>query len=171
MTHSLDYSVEFLNRRNFLKAGILSSAVVITNGCSIFGITTARDTIKVLENDLFPKAKELGINTADYISIVLRHSRITQEEKRFLKNGARWLNESSVELFKRQYTKLSAKERQEVLKSITREKWGSSWCDTVLRYTFEAAFGDPIYGGNNNEAGWKWLAFKGGEPRPTKAYL
>jgi len=31
--------------------------------------------------------------------------------------------------------------------------------------------GDPIYGGNNKEAGWRWLAFSGGEPRPKKAFL
>ena len=161
----------FKNRRNFLKAGVLSSAVVITSGCSVFGITTSRDTIKVLENDLFPKAKELGINTADYISIILRHSRITQEDKRFLKNGVKWLNETSVEMFKKQYTKLPDLQRQEVLKSVTQTKWGSSWCDTILRYTFEAAFGDPIYGGNNKEAGWKWLAYEGGKPRPTKVFL
>ncbi len=161
----------FKNRRNFLKAGVLSSAVIIMSGCSVFGITTARDTIKVLENDLFPRAKELGINTADYISIILRHPRVTKEDKRFLKNGAKWLNETSVEMFKKQYTKLSSEKRHLVLKNVTQTKWGSSWCDTVLRYTFEAAFGDPIYGGNNKEAGWKWLAFEGGKPRPTKMYL
>lgn len=141
------------------------------NGCSVFGITTPRDTIKVLQNDLFPKAKELGINTADYIGIVLRHSRITKEDKEYLKKGVKWLNESAVEMYKKQYTKLLAQERQEVLKSFAQESWGSSWLDTILRYTFEASFGDPIYSSNKMQAGWKWLEFTGGEPRPKKVYL
>ena len=163
----MDYS----KRRAFLKAGVLSSAVVIMNGCSVFGITTPRETIKLLQNDLFPKAKELGINTSDYIGIVLKHSRITKADKKYLKNGVKWLNEEAVNIYKKQYTKLYADERQKVLESFAKESWGRSWLDTILRYTFEAAFGDSIYGGNNNEAGWRWLAFSGGEPRPTKAYL
>ncbi|RUM64067.1 MAG: hypothetical protein DSZ04_03380 [Sulfurimonas sp.] len=163
--------MDYLKRRAFLKAGFLSSAVIVMNGCSVFVITTSRDTIKVLQNDLFPKAKELGINTADYIGIVLKHSHISQEDKEYLKNGVKWLNESAVEMYKKQYTKLLAHERQEVLKSFAQESWGSSWLDTILRYTFEASFGDPIYGSNNNKAGWKWLEFTGGEPRPKKVYL
>ncbi|MDF1884096.1 gluconate 2-dehydrogenase subunit 3 family protein [Sulfurimonas sp. SAG-AH-194-C21] len=163
--------MDYIKRRAFLKAGFLSSAVIVMNGCSVFGVTTPRDTIKVLQNDLFPKAKELGINTADYISIVLKHSRITQEDKQYLKNGVKWLNESAVDMYKKQYTKLLVQERQAVLKSFAQESWGSSWLDTILRYTFEASFGDPVYSGNNNEAGWKWLEFSGGNPRPIKVFL
>ena len=159
------------NRRNFLKAGFLSSAVIIMNGCNIFGVTTARETIAVVQNDLFPKAKALGITTADYISIILHHSRITKKDKSFLKNGAKWLNERSAAMYAKAYTAIDADKRQLVLKDIATTPWGERWIDALLRYTFEAAFGDPIYGGNNSEAGWKWLAFTGGAPRPTKAYL
>ena len=161
----------YIQRRAFLKAGFLSSAVVIMNGCTVFGVTTSRDTIKILQNDLFPKAKELGINTASYISIILHHSRIEKSDKEYLRNGVKWLNESAVKNYKKQYTKLLTQERQELLKIVAQEKWGHSWLDTMMRYIFEASFGDPIYGGNNNEAGWKWLAFEGGQPRPKKMFL
>lgn len=158
-------------RRNFLQLGFLSSAVLIMQGCELFSITTSRDTIKILQNDLFPKAEELGINTVNYLSIVLKHSRIDPQEKKFIKNGAKWLNESAVELFGTSYTKLPAQKRQSVLEDIAQTQWGSNYIDTMLRYTLEASLGDPIYGGNNKEAGWKWLGHKGGEPRPKKAYL
>ena len=161
-----------VNRRNFLlKAGFLSSAVFVMSGCELFGVTTSRDTIKVVQNDLFPKAKELNIDTASYISIILHHSRITKEDKLFLKNGVKWLNEEAVSLYTKTYTQLTETQRQHVLHSIAKEEWGSSWIDTMLRYIFEAMLGDPIYGGNNKEAGWKWLSFEGGLPRPKKAYL
>ncbi|SFV66646.1 Tat (Twin-arginine translocation) pathway signal sequence domain protein [hydrothermal vent metagenome] len=134
-------------------------------------VVTSRETLKVLQNDLFPKAKELGINTADYIGIVLKHSRISKEDKEYLKKGVKWLNESAVDMYKKQYTKLLPVQRQKVLKSFANESWGSSWLATVLRYTFEASFGDPIYGSNKMQAGWTWLEFTGGEPRPKKVYL
>ncbi|MDF1877713.1 hypothetical protein JHD47_07780 [Sulfurimonas sp. SAG-AH-194-L11] len=114
--------MDYLKRRVFLKAGFLSSAVVVMNGCSVFGITTPRDTIKVLQNDLFPKAKELGINTADYIGIVLKHSRITKEDKHYLKNGVKWLNESAVDMYKKTvYKTFSTSTSKSFRKFCTRE--------------------------------------------------
>jgi len=158
-------------RRSFLKAGFLCSAVIIMDGCSVFGVTTSRKTIATLQNDLFPKAKELGINTSNYISIIMHHSRINEEDKLFLKNGVKWLNETAVEMYKETYTKLPAASRQKVLTAISKTQWGESWMHNMMTYIFEAMLGDPIYGGNNGKAGWKWLAFSGGEPRPTKVYL
>ncbi len=161
----------FLHRRNFLKAGVLSSAVILTNGCSIFGITTSRDTIKVVQDDLFPKAKELGINTSNYISIIYRHHKIATEDKEFLKNGVKWLNETAHDRYQKHYTKLPDEKRQLVLQEIVTKKWGKNWVDSMMRYIFEAMLGDPIYGGNNHEAGWEWLAFTGGKPRAKRMYL
>jgi len=159
-------------RRNFLKLGFLSSAVFIMNGCELFSVTTSRETIYMVQNDLFPKAKELGINTSVYLTkIVLHHSRISKEDKQFLKNGVKWLNERAVEMYKETYTKLSAPKRQEVLNAISQTEWGESWMYNMMTYIFEAMLGDPIYGGNSGEAGWKWLAFEGGKPRPKRMYL
>ena len=158
-------------RRNFLKAGFLSSAVFVMSGCELFSVTTSRETIDVVQNDLFPKAKELGINTSNYISIILHHSRVSQEDKLFLKNGVKWLNETAVEMYKECYTKLSALKRQEVLLHISKTEWGESWIYNMMTYIFEAMLGDPLYGTNYRESGWKWLAFKGGTPHPTKVFL
>lgn len=141
------------------------------SGCNLFGVTTLRETIEVVQDDLFPKAKELGISTSSYITIVLRHSHINDSDKLFLKNGAKWLNESAVELYHSSYIKLSSDKRQEVLKSISKSNWGESWIETMMSYIFEAMLGDPVYGSNKAEAGWKWLEFRGGLPRPKKAYL
>lgn len=159
------------NRRTFLKAGFLSSVVLVMDGCNLFSVTTSRETIKSVQYDLFPKAKDLNINTADYIDLILHHSRVTQKDKIFLKNGVKWLNEAAVELYQTMYAELRPSQRQAVLQTIVKTQWGESWIYNMQTYIFEAMFGDPIYGGNNNEAGWKWLAFEGGLPRPTKAFL
>ena len=159
------------SRRNFLKAGFLSSAVFVMSGCELFSITTPQDTIKVLQNDLFSKAKELGISTTSYMSIILHHSRVSDEDKRFIKNGVKWLNEEAVKMYKTNYVKLLSTQREKVLKSIVQTQWGESFMYNMNSYLFEAMLGDPIYGSNNKEAGWNWLEFKGGEPRPKEMYL
>ncbi len=160
-----------VTRRNFLKLGFLSSAVFVMSGCELFSVTTPLHTIRVLQNDLFPKAQELHIETANYIHLLLKSRYISDADKKFLKNGVKWLNETSVEMYKDTYTKLTFTQRQNVLQTISQTKWGDSWLYNMMTYIFEAMFGDPIYGGNTHEAGWKWLAFEGGKPRPTKAYV
>ncbi len=159
------------SRRNFLQAGFLSSAVFIMDGCELFSVTTPIDTIKVLHHDLFPKAQSLGIQTAPYMHIIFHHSRISQEDKRYIKNGVKWLNEAAVEQYKQKYVKLRADKREDLLRHISQKEWGESFLYTIMTYMFEAMLGDPIYGGNNKEHGWQWLSFEGGKPRPQKAFL
>ena len=159
------------SRRNFLKAGFLSGAVFLMDGCNLFGITTPIDTISVMHKDLFPQAKYLGITTTPYMYIVFNHSRISDEDKTFLKNGVKWLNEAAIKMYKKSYTELSSPRRQKVLAHVTQMEWGDSFVYDVMNYMFEAMLGDPVYGGNNHEAGWRWLNFQGGKPSPKRPYL
>jgi len=160
-----------LSRRKFLQYGFLSSSVLIMQGCSLFNIVTPSQTLEVVQRDLFPKAKELGVDTQRYMQIILRHTRVSERDKRFIKNGVKWLNEEAVSLYKRDYINLPKNEREDVLKVISKESWGENFIYDLLTYSFEATFADPVYGVNQNEAGWRWLNFEGGLPRPKKAYL
>lgn len=159
------------NRRKFLKAGFLSSAIFITSGCNIISITTPIETLKVMQNDLFPKAKQMGIDTSSYLHIVFHHPKITKEDKKNLKNGIKWLNEASQKAHKLNYTQLAPHMRQNILKHISKTRWGDIFIYNVMSYMFESMLGDPIYGGNKNEIAWKWLEFEGGEPRPKEVYI
>lgn len=159
------------SRRNFLKFGFLSTSVFVMSGCDLLTITTPRDTLSVVQYDLFPKAYELGIDTTDYLCTLLHHSHISQDDKTFIRNGVKWLNEKAFEIHHKRYTKLTETQRQSVLDAIAQTQWGENWMYMMLSYIFEAMLGDPIYGANKNEKGWKWLAFEGGIPRPTKAYI
>jgi len=141
------------------------------SGCQLFGAVTPYETINTLQKDLFPKANELRVNTSAYMTIVLNHSRISDEDKSFIRNGVQWLNEEAVAKYKNSYTKLSYSQRQNTLKSISREKWGESWLDMMLTYIMEATFSDRIYGVNPKEAGQKWLGFSNGLPKPKEALL
>ena len=141
------------------------------NGCSLFGITTPIETFRLLHQDLFPKAQALGIETVSYMKIVFRHPKISKADKDFLKNGIKWLNEEAIAQYKKEYKKLSSKEREAILQTISKTEWGESFLYDVMSYMFEAMLADPIYGGNNKQAGWQWLQFKGGLPRPKEPYL
>lgn len=162
---------EKYTRRKFLKAGFLSTSVVIMNGCDVLSIITLKDTIYLVQNDLFPKARELSIDTKRYMNIVFRHSKISQKNKIFLKNGVRWLNEEAISMFKVEYTKLSSSKRQKVLKSIAKNSWGERWIHNLMTYILEATLSDPLYKSNHSSNGWKWLSFEGGKPSPKSLYL
>jgi len=161
----------FNSRRNFLKTSTLTSAVFIAFGCELFAEATTTQTFALVQDDLFPYSKELGVNSSAYMTLILNHSRVTDEDKEFLKNGVKWLNEEAVAKYKNSYTKLSYSQRQNTLKSISQEKWGESWLDMMLTYILEATFSDRVYGVNPKEAGQKWLGFSNGLPKPKEALL
>ncbi|MFT5660105.1 MAG: hypothetical protein ACI9TV_000745 [Sulfurimonas sp.] len=159
------------SRRNFFKTTFLSGLVMVMSNNELFASVTPMQTLAIVQEDLFPKEMITSSNAYSYISLVFKHSRVTEEDKHFLRNGTKWLNEEAVLKYKKVYTKLLAKERQNVLEAIAQESWGESWIKTVLSYILEATLGDPIYGINKNKSGWKWLNHTSGLPRPKERYL
>ncbi len=163
------------SRRTFLQKSFLTSAVLVMSGGELFGAVSPLQTIELLQQDLFPSTPNVptpkDINAYAYLVTILHHSRVSDANKAFIRNGVQWLNEEAIEIYNKTYIKLSAQERQNTLKSIAKYRWGENWIDTILTYIFEAMLGDPIYGGNKNKAGWRWLHHKGGDPRPTKALV
>ena len=140
-------------------------------GGEVFGGVNPLVTLNLVQEDLFPFAKEQNVNTSAYINLILNHTRVNDEDKMFIRNGVQWLNEEAVSLYRRSYNTLGSKQRLEVLEKISKERWGESWIETILTYIMEAMFSDRLYGVNPNEAGQKWLSFSNGLPRPTKALL
>jgi gluconate 2-dehydrogenase gamma chain len=159
------------SRRTFLKSSFLGTAVIVMSGSALFGAVSPLETLSLIQEDLFPHAKALGTNSFAYLTLILHHSRVSDADKAFIRNGVQWLNEEAVKQYKRIYAKLSPQERQNILQIISKEKWGKNWMHTMLLYIFEATLGDPIYGANKKEAGWKWLHFTAGLPRPKVPLL
>jgi len=159
------------SRRTFLKASLLSTAVLVMSGCDVYGAVSPKQTLDLVQEDLFPFSKELDVKISVYLTIVLNHSRINEQDKEFLRNGVQWLNEEAILKYDRVYAKLNSSERQNVLKIVSKENWGESWISALLTYTMEAIFSDKTYGVNPKESGHKWLAFEMGLPRPTEALL
>jgi len=160
-----------MNRRVFLKNSFLTLSVLIFSQNRVFASVTPLETISLLQEDLFPLIKKLQSNSALYILKILNHSKISNENKQFIRNGVKWLNEEAVTLYGNVYTKLSFEKRQNVLKQISKVRWGESFIYTMLMYIMESVLGDPIYDINKDGQGWAWLEHETGYPRPTKAFL
>ncbi len=141
------------------------------SGNQLFGAVAPIQTIKRVQHDLFPLLETLNIDSRRYISIILNHSRVTDEDKLFIRNGVQWLNEEAVQIYRKIYTQLSKQQRQNILKSISKERWGESWIDMQLSFIMEAMFSDKVYGVNKDNAGQKWLNFSNGAPYPKEPLL
>jgi len=163
------------NRRNFLKAGLLSSVIFLASQDKLFGATTTLHTLSIMQKDLLYDAKNMPsyneINPNKYLTLIFNHSRIDDDEKKYLRDGAKWLNEEAVEMYKKTYVSLDANKRQRVLISFSSHEWGESYIHKVLSYMMESMLGDPIYGGNKNGSGWAFLNHVGGSPSPKEPYL
>jgi gluconate 2-dehydrogenase gamma chain len=156
-----------MKRRLFLGIGFLTIAILLFRDKKVIGAVSPIETIKVLQSDLFS-----DFTPTNYLeNVILKHTKVQQSEKNFIRNGAGWLNEEAIKLYKLPYTKLSKAKRQIVLKTISKTTWGDNWLYTMMGYMFESMLGDPIYGINENGSGWSWLEFEAGLPQPKKAYL
>lgn len=159
------------SRRTFLQTSFLSTLLMLFSENKLFASVTPLQTLAVVQADLFPQEMISSSNALAYIGLVFKHSRVSADDKQFLRNGTKWLHEEAVNTYNEVYTKLSSEQRQNILQKIAKESWGESWIKRVLSYILEATLGDPIYGINKNAMGWKWLEYESGLPRPKEMYL
>ncbi len=122
-----------------------------------------RHLFPVMENA--PGADD--INALIYLQFVLADPNLDPRDQKFIVNGIGWLEEECQTLFTRSFTDLRTAEKEQALRKIEKDNWGERWISNLLKYTFEALLTDPIYGGNPNKIGWKWLSHIAGEPRPN----
>jgi len=117
-------------------------------------------------DEISPGASD--INAIGYLQTMTSLDDFDQDEKKFILKGVDWLNGISDSLFSKPFVKLKSHQREQVLKKISTSESGESWLSTLLSYIFEALLTDPIYGGNTEQKGWRWLQHQAGFPRPPK---
>lgn len=131
-----------------------------------------RKFVKRVQEFLFPEdgngpsAKDL--NAQNYFQWVLWEKGTDQEDKEYLLQGLDWVEETSEEETNQVFLDLRSAEQSDLLEYISTQEWGESWLSMMLTIIIEALFCDPIYGGNVDEQGWKWLEHNPGQPRPTE---
>lgn len=171
------------NRRTFLRGALVAGAMTqigLFTSCSAELeeandlLTAEQSTILTQILDLFfpndgngPSAKD--INAFGYIMWVLHDSLNRKtEDNEYIIEGLDWANETAQEIYFKPFVELNQEEREVLVGKFTQLNWGKSWSSVMITLIFEALLLDPIYGGNTDELGWKWLNHTPGHPRPTE---
>lgn len=170
-----------INRRSFLiTAGVFTGSISLGGLLSYYYRSSKikppysrsqNRIIQVLHEHLFPLADDspgaTDINSVDYLHFVLTDPEVDQDNKNLMINGIQWLEEECQSKFSKPFIDLTSVEKDKVLHIIEDSNWGYRFISLNLIYIFEALLSDPIYGGNTDEIGWKWLEHTPGLPRPT----
>jgi gluconate 2-dehydrogenase gamma chain len=125
--------------------------------------------IQQTQNILFPKQKDAPsadeFDATIYLMNVSKHPTFNSTDLKFLDHGAK-------ELIRREknFLKQDTKQQNQSIENFSKTTFGENWLSLLLFYTIEALVSDPIYGGNKNELGWKWLRHNAGLPRPKVKY-
>jgi len=129
-------------------------------------------TIIAVQDHLFPSDLKTAapgakdVNAKAYFYAVLSDADRDDEDRKLVKNGLIELQDICWEKHHKLFSDLTDKQREESLRIFEQTANGTPWIMTVLGYIFEALLVDPVYGGNPNGIGWKWLEHQAGFPRP-----
>ncbi len=127
-------------------------------------------TIAQVQEILFPPADDIpgatDIGATLYLHRAIENPNADGEDKTFIFRGVGWLDDLTQERHKKKFRQLSAEQQQGMIEIIVKSKAGRNWISILLNYILEALLMDPVYGGNKNGIGWKWLEHQPGFPTP-----
>lgn len=106
-------------------------------------------------------------NAAVYINEKYKNSLIGDTDKMLIKSGLERLELISNRLTGSSFQDIPNLDKEKVLRELESFKKGKQFLSLLLSCSFEALLGDPIYGINKDEKGWKWLDHIPGSPRPN----
>jgi gluconate 2-dehydrogenase gamma chain len=115
-------------------------------------------------DDEDPGAIDLGV--PHYVDLALAHDDYLHMAERF-RQRVQELNGDALTRMGKPFHQLKPDDQDDVL-----ETWESGTPDqeeffrVLMLLTLEGAFGDPSYGGNKDERGWRLIGFAPGEPMP-----
>ncbi len=168
-----------------IPASAVVQAVISKKSTDLEQFSTAIDnftekdwlTITTVQNHLFPSEPDapgsVEIKALSYLHDFLSNTQTDPETVQFILSGSRLLqvftqqtftpsNASNAALF----TDLSTEQREKILRQFEQQPEGRRWLVNILNYVLEALLTDPVYGGNPDGIGWKWLEHTAGNPRP-----
>lgn len=111
-----------------------------------------------------PDAKT--IHATSYLKFVLDAPDTDKQDRRFILEGVDWLNRLAIVRYTGVFANCEPVQQQKLVKEISQSEAGERWLSFLLTYIMEALLSDPVYGGNPDGVGWKWLEYTPGYPRP-----
>ena len=181
----IDFKKTGLSRREFItRTTLLGSLALSYPAAALAELRLSKDkqvtadglnnpawqTLAAVQEVLFPAAENVpgagDIGATVYLQTAIENPNADGEDKDFIFRGIGWLNDLTQEQHKKTFVQLSTVQQDEVIQLIVKSRAGRNWVSTLLTYTLEALLADPVYGGNKNQAGWKWLQHQPGYPTP-----
>lgn len=166
------------NRRSFCKAVSSLSLLfplqvnLIANDAKTLSKNEVFSIFDIVQKLIFPAIKTLDIDALSYLKLILSHSKISKKDKDFLINGCLWLDNVSQKIYEISFINLDENRQNKIINLVIKdESWAESWIYDMLVFCSEAVFGDPIYGANIDEKGWKWISHETGLPQPKTPFL
>jgi len=177
-----------LSRREFLRQ---TGAATLLTGLLIYKPSLAKNSHKIQNNagqkfskqqravleavqmQLFPADGDgpsaADINAFFYLEWALNDpDNMEDGDREFIVKGIGWLEDLSEEMEANRFTNLSEVQQHKIIQKISKSEAGENWMSLLVYYLLEALLLDPVYGGNPDGIGWKWLAHQPGFPRPPK---
>ncbi len=127
-------------------------------------------TIATAQQQLFPDDGDgpdaRSINATSYLKFVLDAPDMDPEDRRFILDGVDWLNRLAIARYTGVFASCEQAQQVSLLQEIAKSQAGERWLSFLVTYIMEALLSDPVYGGNPDGIGWKWLQHIPGFPRP-----
>ncbi len=127
--------------------------------------------LEAVQSHLFPSEQSAPgareIKALDYLRFVILDKGLDIEDRQFILRGVDWLEDLAQEDLAKSFLQLNDEEKERILTKIAASTAGGNWLSTIQLYICEALLSDPVYGGNPEGIGWKWLGHNPGFPRPT----
>jgi len=166
-----------VERRAFLVgAGMAGAALCLPQqgraaekDADLFG--EAAPVIAAVQRHMFPKGGRLPdaetMHMTRFLMDTVSHPTYDRDIRAFVIEGAK-------ELMLREKGKLLGYDHDVMEAALRRYEatdYGSNWLSRIMILSLEALLGDPVYGSNVGEAGWKAVQSFGGRPRPRTRYI
>jgi len=161
----------FLSAGAFTRLEAFAAAEPVQAALSGTGINPEGwHTLGLVQEHLFPsEAQAPGareINALSYLRFVMGWQGTDPAELRILRSGLGRLRKIAAQTEGGTFAALGPPARERVLRTLEAEEGGTEWLLLVLDYLFEALLADPIYEGNPDGIGWRWLQVEPGHRRP-----
>ena len=186
MTNQADSKKTGISRREFIRrTALLGTLALSYPAAALAELRLAKDkpvsadwldnpdwqTLAAVQEVLFPAADDIpgasDIAATVYLRNAIENPNADAEDKEFIFKGIGWLDGLTEEHHKKNFMQLSVEQQEKIIQRIVKSRAGRNWVSMLLSYTLEALLADPVYGGNKNEAGWKWLQHQPGYPAPS----
>jgi len=128
-------------------------------------------TLTAIQEHLFPAKNGAPgasqFNAKAWLYNFLTFPEINSEVVQIYRSQIDKVNLLAKQQFKQKFIQLDESQKEQILRSIEKNRQSQRWLGEILNNIIEALLTDPVYGANNDAIGWKWLGHSPGFPRPN----